>query len=348
MEKNKQGQSSGDNSTNIQAAGNVTFVGVSYDDARKIAIDVFKANFLELQGEAQKVALQRAEELVVAFLTKIQEENIPIDAAKDPDMQHVLFSAQRDYARSGKDNLKMLLVDILVERAKTGDNELKKIVLNEAILVAPKLTIKQLNAISIRFLIAESRNPDVNNVEKFKTYLKSNLLPFCNELAKERSDYKHIEYAGCGTVGLLNSDIYTYLKGNYSGVLSLGFDDGAIPPLALNPQQRSKLIIPCLNDQSKLQISAINDEAISFAGQERGLNENQITQLKDLQNKHLFSKEAVEQQLTSMDKRFIELLHTWSNSGLGRLELTTVGIALAHANIKKTIDLDLDLEVWIK
>lgn len=347
MDKNNQDQRSGNHSTNIQAGGNVTVVGISYEDAKQIALDVFKTNFLSLQGEAQKIALQRAEELVLAFLEKLQKEKVSLDAAKDPDMQYILFSAQRDYARSGKDNLQMLLVDILVERAKTGD-ELKKIVLNEAIQVAPKLTLKQLNAISIRFLIAESRSLRINNIESFQTYLKSTLIPFCSELAKERSDYKHIEYAGCGTVGLLSSDIYAYLKGNYSGVLSVGFDETSITPLALSTSQRNKLIIPCLRDKSKFQIAAINEESIGVAAQELNLNQNQITQIKDLHNKHLLSNEEIEKSLISLDSKFSKLIRTWNSSGLGRLELTTVGIALAHANIKKAIGIDHDLGVWIK
>lgn len=75
---------------------------------------------------------------------------------------------------------------------------------------------------------------------------------------------------------------------------------------------------------------------------------NQITQIKDLQNKHLLSKEEMEQQLAAIAPQFIQLIKTWDDTGLGRLQLTTVGIALAHANIKKTINIDLDLSIWIK
>jgi len=229
MEKNNQDQRSGDNSTNIQATGDVTVIGVTYGEVRQIAEDLFKANFLMLQGEARNTAQQRAEEIINAFLAALQKEKaITLDVARDPDLQHALFAAQRDYARSGKNDLKMLLVDILVERSKIKDDELKKIVLNEAIQVASKLTLKQLNAISIRFLIAFSRDLSINNLEKFNNYLTTKLLPFCTDLAEEQSDYQHIEYAGCGTVSVLQSDIYNFLKVNYSGFLSKGFDQDAM------------------------------------------------------------------------------------------------------------------------
>lgn len=263
-------------------------------------------------------------------------------------MQYALFTAQRDYARSGKKDLKMLLVDILVERAKVGSNELKKIVLNEALQVAPKLTTQQLNALSIRFLILYSINNSINSLETFNDYLKKQLSPFCKELAKENSDYQHIEYASCGTVTILQGHIYDAFKRNYSGILSNGFNEEAITPLLLSPQQRKKLITLCLRDNTKFQVSAINDESINSAAKECGLDENKIVQLKDLQNAHLLTKEALEKEMSNLDPKFSELFHTWNNSGLGNLQLTTVGIALAHANIKKTIGIDLDLGIWIK
>jgi hypothetical protein len=349
MNKNNQDQRSGDSSTNVQAGGNVTIMGITYSEVRQIADDLFKANFLMLQGEARNIAQQRAEELINEFLTALQtEKTVNIDIAKDPDMQHALFTAQRDYARSGNKDLAKLLVDILVERAKLGNDELKKIVLNEAIQVAPKLTKKQLNAISIRFLIASSRNPEINNLEKFNNYLTSQILPFCAELAKEHSDYQHIEYAGCGTVSIMHSDIYNFLKGNYPGILSKGFDEEIIKQQQLNPMQYNKLVTRCLRNPAKFEISAINDEAIDLTGKNCGLTENQIKQLKDLQNANLLSKEEVERLLENMNPKFKELLQTWNNSGLGRLQLTTVGIALAHANITKTLGIKLDLGVWIK
>lgn len=115
-----------------------------------------------------------------------------------------------------------------------------------------------------------------------------------------------------------------------------------------NPKKINKLISPCLRNPAKLQISAINDEAIDFTGKEQGLNETEIKQLKDLQNENLLSKYEVKDILFNINYNFKKLIEIWDTSGLGRLQLTTVGIALAHANIKKTIGIDLDLGVWIK
>jgi hypothetical protein len=61
-------------------------------------------------------------------------------------MQYAVFTAQREFARSGDDQLGDILVDILVDRTKEPDRSLLQIVLNESLNVAPKLTADQLAA----------------------------------------------------------------------------------------------------------------------------------------------------------------------------------------------------------
>ena len=296
-----------------------------------------------------EIAEERANTLINQFLSKLQEE-FPkgIESAQDPDMQIALFNAQKDYAKNGNNELASLLVDLLIQRTKMQDEELKKIVLNESLLVAPKITNKQLNVLSLRFLISMSRNHQINNVDKFNEYLKNYIHPFCNELAKELSDYQHIEYVGCGTVGVISNHIYDYMKGNYAGVLSTGFELEKMKDISLTPEQIQKIIIPCLRNKNKVQVSAINDEAIEQIGSELKLSDELISQLKAVQNNNLITADDFKKMLTDLHSDFEKLYRTWEQSGLGRLQLTTVGIALAHANIKKTINVDLDLGIWIK
>ncbi len=348
MSSNTQEQNSGKDSTNVQAGRDVIFTGISYADVRQISEDVFKKNLLELQGEAQVIAQQRVDKLVADYLATLQKKDIPLDEIKDPDMQYTLFSAQRDYARMGREDLKEILVGILVERTKTIDNDMKRIVLNEAIQVAPKLTLKQLNSISVCFLIGFSIDNSINSVEGFNNYLKLKILPFCQDLAHYTSDYQHIEYAGAGAIATFKNNLCFFLRKNYSGVLSIGFDEAVIESLEFNKVQREKLFIPCLRDKKKWQISAINDQYITDVGNQLGLNEQKISELKNLQNKYLLSEKILEEELALLDSSFAGLFHIWNNVGLGQLRLTSVGISLAHANIKRTIGIDLDLSIWIQ
>jgi hypothetical protein len=51
-----QKQEAGDGSTNLQGQSIVIHQGISYADAREIALDVYKANFIQLSQEAADLA----------------------------------------------------------------------------------------------------------------------------------------------------------------------------------------------------------------------------------------------------------------------------------------------------
>lgn len=144
-----QSQDGGESSTNFQAGQDIHVHGLTLDEARVVALDVFRSNALELQGIAQSVAVSRAEQLTNEFLGKLESE-MPHQAQKlaDPDVQSVLFEAQKEYARSGEADLREALVDLLTARAVEDERTLRTLALNEAISAAPKLTEQQRRAIA--------------------------------------------------------------------------------------------------------------------------------------------------------------------------------------------------------
>lgn len=345
----KQKQESGDSSLNIQAQSISVTTGLTYAEVKEIATDIFRANFLELKSEARILVEQRADELISNFLSKLEKEHPEaITAAADPDMQYVIYESQKAYARSGNKDLGDLLVDILVKRAASEGHDLQKIVLNEALQVAQKLTTRQLDSITIKFLIGHTKNFKVNSVPAFKEYLKQYLSPFSAGLTKEQSDYQHIEYVGCGSVSLGSLDIYQAFRGNYPGVLCKGFRDDAIVELGLKPEVAQKLFTACLRDSSLKQVIAIDDSGIEHLGREAGLDEQMIQRLKNLQNGNLMTKDELKKELVETDAALEKLWDAWENSSLHSLQLTSVGIALAHANIKRKTRINFQLGIWIK
>lgn len=353
-DNDNQSQKSGNNSNNMQAGGNIT-IGASYTEIKQIAQDIFNTNFLMLCGEAKSIAENRAREIVDDFLTKYHDkiasassETDMLDTAKDPDFQYALFATQRDYARSGKKDLKEMLVDILIQRTECKDNELRKIVLNEAIEVAPKVTQRQLNIISLSFLLLHSINHGVINIETFNNYLKQQILPFCGNLTEHNSDYQHISYARCGTTSQFGTSLLDAVKRQYCGVLNTGFDETAIAQLNLSAEQKSKAIITCLRNPSKLQVNAINSERVEILVHEINLSTDQHNTLKGLLENNVINEESFNNELLSLSPNFGILIDAWKKTPIQSLQLTSVGIALAQANIKKTIGTDLDLSIWIK
>ncbi len=102
----KQSQKSGDSSQNIQAGRDITIDGLSYSETRQVAMDVYKANFLELRDEAAAIAYERAERFVESFLQKMaQEGQKEIPEGKNPDFQAAFYQAHKEYARTGDQDL---------------------------------------------------------------------------------------------------------------------------------------------------------------------------------------------------------------------------------------------------
>lgn len=196
-----QKQKSGNYSINLQGHSIIINQGITCADAKTIALNVFKANFMQLSKNAAKVAIQRAEELTDAFLSKLMYR-LPddISSMEDPGMQIALYTAQRAYARTGDKDLEELLIDILVERTKQKELCEERIVLDESLNVVSKLTVEHLDALTVILLLLRTKNITLSNSNELNKFIDNKLLPFMTYLSPKTSCYEHLEYAGCGSI----------------------------------------------------------------------------------------------------------------------------------------------------
>src|SRR5262245_6640403 len=130
-----QEQNVAEGSTAIQAGRDVIMqMGLTHAEARVVAQDVYDANSYRIQGIAEKIARDRAEEITEKILSKLQRENpAGLWQVNDPDFQYALFTVQKGYVRTGDKDLGDLLVDLLVDRSKQERRSLLQIVLNESL-----------------------------------------------------------------------------------------------------------------------------------------------------------------------------------------------------------------------
>lgn len=347
MMGDRQSQESGDASLNVQAGGNVT-VGLSYEDTRQVAMDVFEANFLKLKDEAFAVARERAERFVESFLTKAAEEGQEeIPEAKNPDFQYAVFSAQREYARSGDEDLGKLLVQLLVDRTKTPERNLTQIVLNESLSVAPKLTQDQLDALSLIFLLRYTKHNGLLSLDGLRWYIGRYVLPFVPEASRKDSAYQHLEFAGCGTASIGELQAEGAFVNSYPGLFCKGFTEAEAQTVHLAPSARTVLITNCLHDNSLLQVSAIDDTSIQSLCAQAGVEPEKTEKLKQLQNSKLMSPAEIKTFLVNAWTQMSDLFDLWSNTPMKNMTLTSVGIAVAHANIQRRIGERFDLSIWL-
>lgn len=342
-------QEGGENSTNLQGQSIVINQGISYQDAKNIAVDVFKSNYLELSVKAADTARQRAEELVDDFLTEVKERNPDsLNSMENPGMQYAIFAAQKEYAKTGDKDLSDMLVDILVDRAAQQERNLKQIVLDESLTIVPKLTLSQLDTLTIIFILKYSRNFQVASIPLLKKYLEDYILPFTSLLSKENSLYQHLEFAGCGSISLGSAKIEDTLLETYKGIFCKGFTKKQFEITGITLEKYPTIIIPCLQDNTKFQLAAIDDETLTKRAKAVGIEDAEINKLKHLMNNYQMNaaeaKEIIKQQGEFMNTLF----DIWDTSPIKNMTLTSVGIAVATANLRRKTGITVDLGIWIK
>ncbi|MCY9843072.1 LPO_1073/Vpar_1526 family protein [Vibrio caribbeanicus] len=350
INKSTQKQEAGNNSTNFQAQQVIVNKGVSYSDAKEIAHDVFMANFIELKKEAAVIAKERAEEVTDNFIEKLNERNPEsINEFESPALQDALFKVQKQYAISGDEDLGDLLVDILVDRAGAPKRNMVQIVLDESLNIAPKLTIEQFDTLTLNFLLISTMRRDLKLYSDLINHFKKRVLPFVENLSEKYSDYTHAEFLGCGHVrtGSYGS-LEQRLRDMYKAYFSNGFTKQELDDLMVEQVNLQGIVIPCLHDEDRLQIGVLDDEVLDKAADKNGISEEIKDKLKSLFESSTKPADVVKDMLIAEIPEFKNIFDAWENSPFDQFELTSVGIAIAHANYRRKIGETMDLSIWIK
>lgn len=354
MIKKSQKQDAGHNSTNLQSEtttiNTTNHYGITYADAKQIALDIFNENFPRLRAEAAATAKKRAEDVTEKFFIKLNERNPEaINEFEQPAMQDALFTVQKQYARSGDKELGDLLVDILVDRAAEPKRNMLQIVLDESLTIAPKLTIEQLDTITLNFLFTQTKRNDLKNYIDLVNYFKNKVCPFIEGLSNEKRDYNHIEYLGCGHIRVGHyGELENKLRKTYKAFFSTGFTLEDIENEFGNTVKFREFLIPCFHNTQKLQLSFYDDDTLEKLTKNKGYSDEEIDKLKGIFNRTTMPNNEVKDTLVLAIPSMTKVFEIWDDSPLKSLELTSVGVAIAHANYRRKTNETMDLSIWIK
>lgn len=345
-----QSQDVGNSATAIQAGGSVTLinVGVTSSEARQISLDVARATFYELTGAAKDTAIIRVEEITDQVIKKLEKEfPAGLQKAKDPDFQYALSTVQKEYAQNGDKDLGDLLVELLVDRSKQEQRDILQIVLNESLSTASKLTDNHLAALAVIFLFKYTQNYAIGNHQMFGEYLDKHLLPFISKISKNQAGYQHLEFSGCGSIGLAGNSLEGILGTVYQGLLLKGFDQSEFENHAISVGLDSRFFIKCLNDTSKLQVRANSKEILEKHLDEQKVSTEDRAKILQLFDLGKMSEPEIKEKLIEIRPYMAEVFEIWSNSPMKTFTLTSVGMAIGHANIKRLIGEFASLSIWI-
>ncbi|MBG6074014.1 MULTISPECIES: LPO_1073/Vpar_1526 family protein [unclassified Polaromonas] len=332
----------------IQADGSVQ-VGVSYEATRQIALDVYHANFPTLVSEAAGLARARAEELTDKFLTRLVHENpTGFNQATQPDFQNALLNAQRDHACAGDAELADLLVDLLVDRTKQDSRNVLRLVLDEALKTAPKLTEQQLAVLGVAFVVGCTRsqaNTWVGCVEWMTRHIK----PTLEHAVITKSTFSHLQFTGCVTSnGVRQVDLAPGIFPEYAGFFQTGFTDDELLAQGLS-ENAAKYIKPLTGKPGLKWVAVARVSEIESLVKSAEINNEDAPKLRELLTGHLQSLEEFRAKVLA-DMPFMQrVFDMWAMGELGGVTLTSVGMAIGHAYIKKTVKNEFaHLSIWIE
>lgn len=345
----QQASTGGTNILAMHGSTTVVHVGVSATEARQIAADLFQANMPVLAGIARETAQQRAREMTDEFLTKLQEmQPHAIQSLADPDMQAALLEAQKGAARSNRSHLPRVLVDLLVDRA-ASTSEFMNIVLNEAIAAAPKLTVDQFDALSVIFVARYTRNFGVRGVETFRGYFKSHYEPFLAGASRTDARFQHMEYVGCGTIGVARVDINRSFSTTYPYLWCDHLSPAEVQAELDGPFIKKLLQLGALQVErnGEFMVNPAYEEEFEPRIDEGEITRPEVRRWLDFVDgvvKGRFKVSPIEQLVPE----FAQFVRYWNATGAGQFSLTSVGIAIAHANLARRGVKGLDLGIWIQ
>ncbi len=166
----KTGKNSDGNNIGIQN----NYVGIPPEKAIEIVNKLFIENFPRLQEEALAVVQQRMDELQEKVFNQLAKMNtVNYNEFTDPDMQYAYYEAQKSYARFGTDELLNTLSDLIVSRVEKADNDYIKRVIDSAITTVGQLTTKQIDYLTVTFLIKNVKFGFIKDIETLKTLFNS-------------------------------------------------------------------------------------------------------------------------------------------------------------------------------
>ena len=208
---------------NLKDSENATQVGIQYnynglspEEACKLATNLFLENFPKLQEEASKIIKERVDKLMHKVVENIYKKNIKdLSPFKDPDVQYTLIEAQKNYSRFN--NSIDLLAELIVNRIECNDDDtILKVATDNAIKIVPLLSQKELNYLSLLFLLKEVRFTNINNIEELKKHfeLLNNTFPNVSQ-----SSQNYLVSLSCLQIGIVD------IAETYSSLYKLGLND---------------------------------------------------------------------------------------------------------------------------
>lgn len=324
--------------------------GLTYTEAKDLIVSVVDQKLIEFKDDAAATFNKRTEEFKALLSEKIKylpEQDM--GKLKEPDTQIALLEAAKISGRKPDVELRNLLANLVVSRIKNdsaGKEELKNIVYNEAISTVSKLTVDQLKIITLCYLARYTSYGGIVSWDAFKNYLNTHIKPFVH-FKNTNAEFQHIEYAGCGSIGIGSWNLVDIYRQQYSFLFSNLIEKAKIEDLDLPENIKSELLrFDATEDKYFVRVK--NKEELQKYLKDKGLDEEKQNQFSSLYERNIKNSGDVKKKIEEETEIGKELLELWgTKSNIPHLSLTSVGIAIAASYFEQTVGEKINIDIWI-
>lgn len=331
----------------------IVYQGVTPDQMKTIVETLANQMLIPMYAErAREVVEARLLEFETSLMTRFAtDEKARRDAFAEPDFQAVVVTAQRAHARVGDDRIRDTLVDLIAERSAQRERTRLSLSLNEAVQKSALLTHQEFGALSFCYLLKYTLIRVVS-FDDFADKWRKLIVPLLPDVDASGSSLPYLIAQGCAASSALGNALYDLLKRGYEGLMSKGFDQAQlhdavgieIVPILLT----KNLILQCFHDQSKLQVGALNRENFDLNYKDMPLSQDKKDALWKLHEGTLLAADEFKDKLVKILPEAATIFDVYEKGRFRGMTLTSVGIAIGHANSRRVSNFDADLSTWIK
>lgn len=333
-------QNTGDNSIAVVSGGSVSIhTGVSVADVKEICRDMMRETMAGMQREAKEEVEKRNEKLVDDLLAKAEErfgETVEekLNGFKDPGAQYAFKQAQNGYCRYGNEESKDNAIELILERLSKNTETDVRIVIDEAIEKASRLTSRQVNILTFIFLLFKY-HPNINTLPVLEKYISilSEMMEF---LPLKNTDISMLKVHGLVVDHSATRHWIApeeIMRKVYWGLFSKGFKSSN---LAFDTSNK-KLFVRCLRNPSLIQPNHVNAEEWRALLSKENVPAENIAAATSKAEEALMTPDETRAYLDGKSAKFSILRANFQDAQgvLKYSDLTSVGTAIAFSKIKR-------------
>jgi hypothetical protein len=349
----KQNQRTADNSIAVQSGGDTTITQGITPEQMSVILDALARQIPQFAS----IAREEAESRIAAFEERLikrfgEDQSASTVAFTDPDFQYVVHKGQQAYVRSGDPQLADTLIDVIARRSQETERTRLALTLNDAVEKASALTGDEFAELSLSFFYRYAWR-GFGTVKKFAEHHRQITQQLVSDISTNLVSYQYLEAHSCAIIEMGSVEIPKIIIESYPGLFNRGLAidqvDEFLDVETRNVYINSNLLKRCIHDQEKWQCNAVSKQVFRDLIKRAGIDDGQGERFWDFfVEKTKFNRDELVTAINPFFPEFCELEELWNSTPLRHLKLTSVGIALGHANLRRVAPFDADLSIWIQ